>query len=243
MSKDINQFIKDLFGTKFILPLVLILGFIFFFYLDLDSFFSWKNISANYSEIKLISQENILYSAFIFFLIHFLAIVLSLPIVGILLILGGALFGWLAVFLLFSSTLGCWVVFFAARGFLFEYLSKKANPYMSSITTNFNKSPFIWLFYLKLFPLLPIWVGNIVPGVLGMKSSTFLLATFLGFFPGTIIYVSFAIGLDKILINGGLPNYSITDNLEIYIPLLMLAVISITSIVIKSLQIKRGNNQ
>ena len=124
MSKDINQFIKDLFSTKFILPLVLILGFIFFFYLDLDSFLSWKNISANYSEIKLISQENILYSAFIFFLIHFLAIVLSVPIVGILLILGGALFGWLAVFLLLSSTLGCWVVFFAARGFLFEYLSK-----------------------------------------------------------------------------------------------------------------------
>ena len=51
--------------------------------------------------------------------------------------------------------------------------------------------------------------------------------------PGTLIYVSFARGLDKILMNGGLPNYSITDNLEIYIPLLMLLLITFVSFVFK----------
>ena len=51
--------------------------------------------------------------------------------------------------------------------------------------------------------------------------------------PDAVIYVYFARGLDKILMNGGLPNFSITDNLEIYVPLLMLLLITFVSFVVK----------
>jgi uncharacterized membrane protein YdjX (TVP38/TMEM64 family) len=240
MSKGISFVMKDLYSTKFMLPIVLILGFVFFFYLDLDYFFTWNNIRINYSELSLISAENFLYSSFIFFIVFFLATAFSLPVLSVLSLLGGALFGWLAVLLcLLSGVLGCWVVFFATRGFLFEYLSKKSNPFIESITTNFNKGPFIWLLSLKLFPLLPITFGNIVPGVLGMKSSTFLLATFLGFIPGNLIYVSFGKGISRLIIDEEIISLSVVDNPDIYIPLICLLLISVTSFVIKLNKIKK----
>jgi uncharacterized membrane protein YdjX (TVP38/TMEM64 family) len=234
---------KDFYSLKLIPPSVLILGLFLFFYLDLDSFTTWNNITTHYSEIKFFTEEFFFYSVFIFYLINFFAVAFSLPIALLLLLLGGALFGWVAVFLsLFSTTIGCWVVFLAARGFLNEYLSKKVNPYLSSISSKFNKKPFLWLLSLKLFPLFPIWVGNIVPGILGIRSNTFLLATFIGFTPGTLIYVSFARGLDKILINGGVPNFSIDDNFELYIPLAIILLMSVTLYAIKFSRDKEENN-
>ena len=113
------------------------------------------------------------------------------------------------------------------------FLTRLANPYLSNIVRNFNDAPFSWLLSVRLIPVLPIWLGNVIPAIFGMSLRNFILATLIGLMPGTLIYVSFARGLDKILINGGLPNYSITDNLEIYIPLLMLFLITFVSFVVK----------
>ena len=110
---------KNIFTTKSILPIILFLGFFFFFFLDLDSLISWENIRENYSKLNLKSSENIIYSIIIFFLVYFLAAAFSLPVLSILSLLGGALYGWMATLLIISSgTLGCWIVFIAAKGFL-----------------------------------------------------------------------------------------------------------------------------
>jgi uncharacterized membrane protein YdjX (TVP38/TMEM64 family) len=235
---------KNIFTTKSILPIILFLGFFFFFFLDLDSLISWENIRENYSKLNLKSSENIIYSIIIFFLVYFLAAAFSLPVLSILSLLGGALYGWMATLLIISSgTLGCWIVFIAAKSFLYEYLLKKTNSYISSIITNFNKGPFTWLLTLKLFPFLPISFGNIVPGVLGMRSSIFLLATFLAFIPGTLIYVGFGRGIAKLVISDQSISLSIFDNSNLYIPLIGLFLISITSFVVKFLRIKKKSNQ
>ena len=235
---------KNIFTTKSILPIILFLGFFFFFFLDLDSLISWENIRENYSKLNLKSSENIIYSIIIFFLVYFLAAAFSLPVLSILSLLGGALYGWMATLLIISSgTLGCWIVFIAAKSFLHEYLLKKTNSYISSIITNFNKGPFTWLLTLKLFPFLPISFGNIVPGVLGMRSSIFLLATFLAFIPGTLVYVGFGRGIAKLVISDQSISLSIFDNSNLYIPLIGLFLISITSFVVKFLRIKKKSNQ
>jgi len=235
---------KNIFTTKSILPIILFLGFFFFFFRDLDSLISCDNIRENYSKLNHKSSENIIYSIIIFFLVYFLAAAFSLPVLSILSLLGGALYGWMATLLIISSgTLGCWIVFIAAKSFLYEYLLKKTNFYISSIITNFNKGPFTWLLTLKLFPFLPISFGNIVPGVLGMRSSIFLLATFLAFIPGTLVYVGFGRGIAKLVISDQSISLSIFDNSNLYIPLIGLFLISITSFVVKFLRIKKKSNQ
>ena len=235
---------KNIFTTKSILPIILFLGFFFFFFLDLDSLISWENVRENYSKLNHKSSENIIYSIVIFFLVYLLATAFSLPVLSILSLLGGLLYGWMAtLFIITSGTLGCWIVFIAAKSFLYEYLLKKTNSYISSIITNFNKGPFTWLLTLKLFPFLPISFGNIVPGVLGMRSSIFLLATFLAFIPGTLVYVGFGRGIAKLVISDQTISLSIFDNSNLYIPLIGLFLISMTSFVVKFLRIKKESNQ
>ncbi|MBT5405939.1 MAG: VTT domain-containing protein [Gammaproteobacteria bacterium] len=233
---------KNIFTAKSILPIILFLGFFFFFFLDLDSLISWDNIRENYSKLNHKSSEDIIYSIIIFFLVYLLATAFSLPVLSVLSLLSGALYGWMATLLVITSgTLGCWIVFIAAKGFLYEYLSQKTNSYISSIITNFNKGPFTWLLALKLFPFLPVSFSNIVPGVLGMRSSIFLLATFLAFIPGTLIYVGFGRGIAKLISSHQTISLSMFDNPDLYIPLIGLLLISMTSFVVKFLRIKKGN--
>jgi len=242
MFKGIIEFIRKGFNIRLILPFTLFLGLVCFFYFDFDLFLSWSNVKGNYSELSLQSSENYIYSAIIFFFIYFTAAAFSLPIITILVLLGGALFGWLAFLLcIFAGTLGCWVVFLATKGFLFNYLSKKTNPYISSITTNFNKGQFTWLFTLKLFPFLPISVSNIIAGVLGMSSSIFLLATFLAFIPGTLIWVAFGKRIDRFITSDESISLSMFDNPDIFIPMMGLFLLSLASFIVKFLRIKKGN--
>ena len=242
MFKGVIELIRKGFKIRLILPFTLFLGLVCFFYFDFDLFFSWSNIRSDYAGLSLQSSENFIFSAIIFFFLYLTAAAFSLPIMTILGLLGGALFGWLAFLLcIFAGTLGCWVVFLATKGFLFNYLSKKSNPYISSITTNFNKGPFTWLFTLKLFPFLPISVSNIIAGVLGMNSSIFLLATFLAFMPGTLIWVAFGKRIDRFISADESISLSMFDNPDIFIPLIGLFLLSVASFIVKFLRIKKGN--
>jgi uncharacterized membrane protein YdjX (TVP38/TMEM64 family) len=224
---------------KFILPLILASGFASFYLFNLDSLVEWTNVVDHYRELKLYSQNNIYLAQIVFCVLYFLSVVFSLPIALILTLIGGAMFGWTAYLLIVPvATLGGCVVFFVAQGVLLDFFTKRANPYLTKVSKNFHDSPFSWLLLFRLIPIFPISLGNIIPAIFGMSLRNFTLATFIGLTPGTLIYVSFARGLDKILINGGLPNYSIADNLEIYIPLLMLFMITFVSLVVKFINTK-----
>jgi len=212
---------------KMILPSTLLSGLVAFFYFDLGSIVNWANLADHYQEIKLSTQTNIYLAQLAFCGLYFIAVAFSLPVVFILTLIGGAIFGWIAILLILpAATIGCFVVFSAARGFLSGFFTKLANPYLSNISRNFHDSPFSWLLSLRLIPVLPIWLGNIIPGLLGMNTKSFLLATLIGIMPGTLIYISFGRGLDKILTNREIPNYSIIDNLEIFLPLLVLFLVA-----------------
>jgi uncharacterized membrane protein YdjX (TVP38/TMEM64 family) len=225
---------------KFILPLILASGFASFYLFNLDSLLEWANVVDHYRQIKLYSQNNIYLAQLVFCLLYFLSIVFCLPIVLVLTLVGGALFGWNAFLLCLTVlTMGCCLVFFAAKGALLDFFTKRANPYLTNISKSFNKSPFSWLLLFRLIPILPIWLGNVIPAIFGMSFRNFILATLIGLIPGTLIYVSFARGLDKILMNGEIPNYSFTDNLEIFIPLLMLFMLAFVSFIVKFNNIKK----
>ena len=228
------------YRRKFIFPLILASGFASFYLFNLDSLVEWTNLVDHYRELKLHSQNNIYLAQIVFCVLYFLSVVFCLPIVLVFTLIGGAMFGWIAFLLTVPvATMGCCVVFFAAKGVLLDFFTKRANPYLTNISKNFNDSPFSWLLLFRLIPILPIWLGNVIPAIFGMSLRNFILATLIGLMPGTLIYVSFARGLDKILMNGGLPNYSITDNLEIYIPLLLLFMLTFVSFVVKFNNIKK----
>lgn len=225
---------------KTLLPVLLLTGLFLFFVLDLGYYFTWASVSSGYDEFKVFQNEYLLLSFILFSFLYFISVAFSLPVVLILTIVGGALFNFYAFFAcLFFGTLGCLVVFFASRGFLSEYFKRKVNPYIPSISSNFHKSPFTWLVSLRLLPLLPIWLGNIVPGVLAMKTTSFIMATFIGLVPGTLIYISFGSGIGRLLMEKEIINFSVFDYPDIYVPIIILLVISISSITIKLVRINK----
>ena len=225
---------------KFILPTILIGGLLLFFYLDLDSFFVWDSLINYYLDLNEITNSNYGYMLASFCFLYFLSVAFSLPIVLFLTILSGALFGWLSILAcVLAGTMGCWVVYFASKGTFHEYLTSLANPYLSRVTEDFSQSPFTWLLSFRLIPILPLWLGNVIPGILGMNKRDFLVATLVGYTPGTIIYVSFGNGIDLILKEGIIPNLSVSDNPGIYIPLFCLFIIGLASFIIRYLKQKR----
>ena len=80
---------------------------------------------------------------------------------------------------------------------------------------------------LRLIPVAPFWVVNIVPALLGMRLSQYVLATFIGVAPGTLIYVWVARGFDNLLSRGKSPDLSVLSEPAIIAPLFALCMLSL----------------
>ena len=122
---------------KFILPLILASGFASFYLFNLDSLIEWTNMVDHYRELKLYSQNNIYLAQLVFCVLYFLSVVFCLPIVLVFTLIGGALFGWTVLLLIVPiATIGCCLIFLAAKGVLLDFFTKRANPYLLNISKN-----------------------------------------------------------------------------------------------------------
>lgn len=106
-------------------------------------------------------------------------------------VVGGFLFGiWLGVPLaLFSACSGAAAVFMLARLGL-GGLTERAGPFVHRLEDGFRKDAFNYLLVLRLIPVVPYIVVNLVPAVIGVPLRTFVLATVIGIAPSTVIYAS-----------------------------------------------------
>jgi len=93
--------------------------------------------------------------------------------------------------------------------------------------------------FLRLVPLFPFWVVNIVPALLDVRLRVFVLATFLGIIPGSFVYILVGNGLDSVLNAGKEPNFGIIFQPEVLIPILALALLSLVPILYKKLRSKK----
>ena len=121
---------------------------------------------------------------------------------------GGAFLGWPAAFpVILGATFGSWIVFYAARGIFSVFLNTRVSPFLSMISDRINTSSFLWVFILRLIPIVPFWAVNIISGLLGVRSTTYILATLIGIIPGSIIYVSIGHGIKNIVGDGNSPDF------------------------------------
>lgn len=118
---------------------------------------------------------------------------LSLPVAALLSLLGGFLFGvWFGTVLVLSSaTAGALMVFLIARSAFGEPLRRKAGPLYAKIANNMRENAFGYLLFMRLVPLFPFFLVNLVSALFDIKVRQFVLATFLGMAPATVIYVNF----------------------------------------------------
>ena len=168
--------------------------------------------------------------------VYALAVAFSLPIALPLTLTSGALLGWPAVILVVcGATLGAGVVFIAARSIFADLLRSRAGPFVAKLEAGFSRNSFYYLLALRLMPVAPFWVVNIVPALSSMRLGPFLLATFIGIIPGTTVFISVGRGFDHILAAGQNPDVAMLASAPIIIPLFGLGVLALIPVVLRRL--------
>ena len=183
-----------------ILPITLVFGIFIFYFFSFDTQFSFEFIVKKIFKFKEFTSNNLLVSYAIFSISYIIVVAFSIPIASSLTILGGMIFGWYAFFIIiFSATIGSVVVFIAAKTIANHFFKKKTYPFLKKLDKGFKKNDLLYLISLRLIPLIPFWVVNVIPAIFDMKIKSYILGTFLGIIPGTFTYVWLSISFSTIL--------------------------------------------
>jgi uncharacterized membrane protein YdjX (TVP38/TMEM64 family) len=129
--------------------------------------------------------------------IYTVAVALSLPGATFLTIGGGIIFGGIeaALAALVGATAGATVIFLIAKSALGGWLVRRAGPRAETVAAGFRADAFNYLLFLRLVPLFPFWLVNLVPALCGVRLRIFVLATAFGIIPGTFAFAFFGAGL------------------------------------------------
>jgi uncharacterized membrane protein YdjX (TVP38/TMEM64 family) len=165
-------------------------------------------------------------------------VALSVPGGAVLTIAGGFLFGtWLgAACAIMGATAGATGIFLAARAG-FGGLAQRAGPVVGKLEAGFRADAFNYLLVLRLVPIFPFWLVNLVPALVGVKLPTFALATFLGIIPGSFVYASIGNGLGSFFEE---PDSEVLFRPSIFLPAVGLAALALVPIVYKHWRVKRN---
>jgi uncharacterized membrane protein YdjX (TVP38/TMEM64 family) len=134
-------------------------------------------------------------------LLYVSTIALSIPAATVLTICGGLLFGTIVGGSLaaVSATVGATIAFLIARSACGEFLTRHAGVLATRLTREFAHNAFAYLLFLRIAPIFPFWLVNVVPALCGIGLATFIAATAIGVLPGTFALALFGAGLDTAL--------------------------------------------
>src|SRR5262249_44236134 len=141
--------------------------------------------------------------------LYIAAVALSIPVGFYLTMTGGILFGAVlgGAAAIVSATIGAICIFLIAKSAVGDYLVRRAGPLAQRLAQGFRDDAFSYLLFLRLVPIFPFWIVNLVPALVGGKLSTFAAATLLGvipaplagFCPATFVFAFVGEGLDSVI--------------------------------------------
>jgi uncharacterized membrane protein YdjX (TVP38/TMEM64 family) len=210
--------------------------------LDLDRFLALDALREHRQQLLDLVASHAVVAALTFMAVYVAAVALSVPGASFLTIAGGFLFGWAAAsaMVVVAATAGATLLFLAARSAFGGVLARRAGPAVARFEAGFRKDAFSYLLSLRLLPIAPFWLVNLVPALLGVRLSTFVLSTFIGIIPGTIVYASLGSGLGATLAAGADPDLAVALQPEILLPLLGLCILALLPAVIRRVKARRG---
>ena len=224
-------------AKRLLLPAILLGGLTLFFASGASEVISWSFLWTHYAVIKTFASDHIWLGYLAFFCSYVVAVAFSLPIASLLTLAGGAVLGWPSVILVVTAaTTGAGLVFLAARNLFTNLLRQRAGAFFATLEKGFLENAFFYLLALRLVPVAPFWVVNIVPALTRMPFRPFIGATCLGIIPGTVVYISVGRGFDHILATGKTPDLGVLTSLKILLPLAGLSALAILPILVRRWQ-------
>lgn len=225
------------------LPFLLILAAAGIGAFALRDYLSFDALSKNREMLVAFRDQNYLFAVLGFMLAYIAIVGLSLPGATIATLTGGFLFGIFpgVLFNVTSATLGATLIFLAAKhGFgarFSEKLTERGGA-ANRLQTALKDNEWSALMIMRLAPVVPFFLANLIPAFVGVRTSRFVITTFFGIMPGGLILTSIGAGLDSVFETGGMPDLSILFAPHILLPILGLVALSAVPILIKFLRKK-----
>ena len=177
---------------QILLLLLLALAIGAFVALDLGRFLSFEQLKASQASFAQLHAAQPLSVAAVYFLIYVLATALSIPGAVIITLAGGAIFGlWQGLLIVsFASSVGATLAFLASRFLLRDWVEEKFGKRLANINAGLEKEGAFYLFTLRLIPVVPFFLINLLMGLTRMKAWTFYGVSQIGMLAGTAVYVN-----------------------------------------------------
>lgn len=164
------------------------------------SLLTLENLKFQQAELSSWRDLNPVGASVTFFLIYVLVTALSIPGAVIMTLAGGALFGllWGGILISFASTLGATLAMLASRYLISDWVRSKFASSIAPIDEGVEKDGPFYLFTLRLIPIFPFFMINLLMGLTRMPAKTFWWVSQLGMLAGTLVFVNAGTQLAKI---------------------------------------------
>lgn len=163
-----------------------------YFIFDLGSYLSLDQFKAQQAAIEDWRMTNPLLAVGVYALIYIAVTALSLPGAAIMTLAGGAIFGllWGTLIVSFASTIGATLAFLVSRFLLRDWVQSRFGDKLRTINEGVTKDGALYLFSLRLVPLFPFFVINLVMALTPIRVRTFYWVSQVGMLAGTLVYVN-----------------------------------------------------
>jgi pyruvate/2-oxoglutarate dehydrogenase complex dihydrolipoamide dehydrogenase (E3) component/uncharacterized membrane protein YdjX (TVP38/TMEM64 family) len=171
---------------------LIVLAVAAFFALDLDRYFTLDALKAGQAEFAAAYAARPLTVIGVFFLVYVAVTALSLPGAAVLTIAAGALFGLATgtVVASFASSIGATLAFLVSRFLLHDWVQRRFGERLAAVNQGMARDGAFYLFALRLVPLFPFFVINLLMGLTPIRTRTFYWVSQLGMLAGTVVYVN-----------------------------------------------------
>ena len=186
--------------VKWLIASIAILAILAFFYFDLGKWLSLENLKNKQAVLLNTVNEHFWVSVLVFFLVYVAVAAFSLPGAAVLTLAGGAIFGLYTGFVTvsFASSIGALLAFLGARFLFRDTIKKRFADQLAPIEKGLEKDGAFYLLSLRLVPLFPFFVVNLLMALINIPARTFYGFSQLGMIPGTLAFVYAGTQLAKI---------------------------------------------
>ncbi len=224
-------------------PLAIILIVALVGYFALRDYLSFDTLRENREALLAFRDANFAGLVAGFIAIYYLIVAFSLPGAAVASVTGGFLFGlgFGTAFNVAAASMGACTIFLAARWGLGQTLAAKletSDGKLKKLKDGLTEHEISVLFLMRLVPVVPFFVANLLPALVGVRFFNFVYTTILGIIPGAIVFTWIGVGLGEVFDRGENPDLSLLWEPQVIVPILGLCVLAALPIVVKTIRRK-----
>jgi uncharacterized membrane protein YdjX (TVP38/TMEM64 family) len=206
---------------------------------------SFQALSDNREALIALRDDHYLAAVAGFIAVYTLIVAFSLPGATIATLTGGFLFATFpgALFNITGATLGATAIFLAARSGIGARMAARlegSEGLVKRIKDGIDENQWSMLFLMRLLPVVPFFIANLIPAFLDVPRHRFVISTFFGIMPGAVVYTSVGAGLSDVFARGEAPDLGLIFEPQILLPLLGLSGLALLPVIVKLLRGRPG---